>query len=77
MKGNGRYVYKVECRRCCVIYKVTCKCCSDFYIGNTQNTLKRMEQHFQDVAQKFMIYKNSYSFAAHYAKHLTQKPSAQ
>ena len=36
-----------------------------------------MEQHFQDVAQKFMIYKNSYSFAAHYAKHLTQKPSAQ
>ena len=36
-----------------------------------------MVQHFQDVAQKVMNNKNSDSFAAHFAKHSTQKPSPQ
>ena len=36
-----------------------------------------MEQHFQDVAQKVANNKNSDSFAAHFAKHFTQKPSPQ
>ena len=67
-----------ECQRCCVIYKVTCKCCGEFYVGNTQNALKiGMQQHFQDVAQKVVNNKNSDSFAAHFAKHFTQKPSPQ
>ena len=42
-----------------------------------QNTLKRMEQHFQDVAQKVANDKNSDSFAVHFAKKITQKPSPQ
>ena len=33
-----------------------------------------MEQHFQDVAQKVVNNKNLDSFAAHFAKHFTQKP---
>ena len=36
-----------------------------------------MEQHFQDIAQKFANNKNSDSFAAHFAKHFTRKPSPQ
>ena len=36
-----------------------------------------MEQHFQDVAQKVANNKNSDSFAAHFAKRFTQKPSPQ
>ena len=36
-----------------------------------------MEQHFQDVAQKVTNNKNSDYFAAHFAKHFTQKPSPQ
>ena len=36
-----------------------------------------MEQHFQDVAQKFTNNKSSDSFAAHFAKHFMQKPSPQ
>ena len=40
-KVKGRCAYRGECRRCCVIYKVTWKCCGDFYVGNTQNTLKK------------------------------------
>ena len=36
-----------------------------------------MEQHFQDVAQKGANNKNSDSFASHFAKYFTQKPSPQ
>ena len=36
-----------------------------------------MEQHFQDVAQKVANNKNSDSFAAHFAKHFTQKLGPQ
>ena len=42
-----------------------------------EHSKKRAEQHFQDVAQKFGNNKNSDSFAAHFAKHFTQKPSPQ
>ena len=62
-KVKGRWAYGGECRRCCVIYKLMCKWCRDFYVGNTQNTLKIMKQHFQDVVQKFTNNKNSESFA--------------
>ena len=43
----------------------------------SERSKKRMEQHFQDVAQKVANNKNSDSFAAHFAKHFTQKPSPQ
>ena len=38
---------------------------------------KKMEQHFQDLAQKVENNKNSEYFAAHFAKNFTQKPSPQ
>ena len=76
-KVKGRCAYGGACCGCCVIYKITCKCCGDFYIGNTQNTQKIMEEHFQDVAQKVANNKNSDSSAAHFTKHFTQKPIPQ
>ena len=36
-----------------------------------------MEQNFQYVAQKVMNDKNLDSFATHFAKHFTKKPSPQ
>ena len=36
-----------------------------------------MVEHFWDVEQKVMDDSNSESFAAHIAKHFTQKPSPQ
>ena len=36
-----------------------------------------MEQHFQDVAQKVVNNNNLNSFAAHFTKNFTQKPSPQ
>ena len=77
-KVKGRCTYGGEYRRCCVIYKVTCKCCVDFYVGNTPNNFKkRLKQHFQDVAQKVANNKNSDYFAPHFAKHFTQKTCSQ
>ena len=46
-------------------------------MGNTQNTLKIMEQHFQDVAQKVQYDTNSDTFAAHFAHRFDQKPNPQ
>ena len=43
----------------------------------SEHSKKRMEQYFQDVAQKFANNKNSDSYAAHFAQHFTQKPSPQ
>ena len=43
----------------------------------SEHSKKRTEQHFQDVAQIVANNKNSDSFAAHFAKHFTQKPSPQ
>ena len=40
-------------------------------------TKKGMEQHSQDVASKVINNKNSDSFASHFAKIFTQKPSPQ
>ena len=53
------------------------QCCSDFYVGNTQNTLKRTEKDFKDVSQKVLNDKNSESVAVHFSKTFTQKPSPQ
>ena len=77
-KVKGECAYEGDCRACCIFYKVTCKKFLSVYEGNTQNTFKkRMEQHFQDIAQKVQHDKNSDTFAAHFATHSDQKPTPQ
>ena len=71
MKVNYTCEYNYECTKHCVVYKITIDCCGNFYVVNTQNTLKRMEQHFQYVAQKVMHNKNLDSSADHFVKHFT------
>ena len=44
---------------------------------NTQNNKNRMEQHFQDVAQKVHHDKNPDTFAAHLSQPFNQKPTPQ
>ena len=39
-KVNAMLAYRGECCGYCVVYKVTCKCCGYFYVGNTQNAQK-------------------------------------
>ena len=77
-KVKGTYAYKGDCRACGVVYKVTCKLRLSVYTGNTQNTLKeRMEQNFQDVAQKVQQNKNLDTCAAHFAQHFDRKLTPQ
>ena len=46
--------------------------------GKHSKILKnRMEQHFQDVAQKLQYDKDSETFVAHFAQHFDQKPIPQ
>ena len=66
-KVNGTCAYAGECRSWGVVNKVMYKHYLSDYLVNTQNTLKkRMEQHFQDVAQKVQCDKKLDNFLAHF-----------
>ena len=63
-------VFKNNCRQSVVIYKATCKCCGQYYIGNTQQHLKeRMNNHFQDTVRQIKYNINSDTFSKHFAQH--------
>ena len=77
-KVNGLCAYNGDCRKCCIVYKVTCRICGEIYIGNTQQTLKdRMKGHYNDVQQLVQNGKFSDSFARHFSQHFSVKPSPQ
>jgi hypothetical protein len=53
-KVDGQCIYGEECETCSVVYKVTCLCCGDYYLGKTQNSMKlRCQKHYQDVGKFF------------------------
>ena len=60
-----------------MVYNLICNICILVYVGNTQNNIKIMEQHFQDVAQKIQHDENSDTFAAHFSQYLNQKLTPQ
>ena len=39
-KRDGCCIYGEDCRKRCVVYKITCRHCGKFYIGNTSDLLK-------------------------------------
>ena len=72
MKINGQCAYNSNCRKMCVVYKVTCKKCENFYVGNMQQKMKNHQgQHLDDVKKLIMRGKHSDSSAAHFAGHCT------
>ena len=78
MKRHRKCVYNGDCRKMCVIYKVTCRKCENFYIGNTQQRMKSHQgQHLDDVKKLVMKGICSDSFAVHFAHHCEKgiKPS--
>ena len=61
-----------KCRHKCLIYCVTCKICSKFYIGSTQNNVKtRIGLHNQEVRRLANCKIRSDSYASHFASHTT------
>ena len=59
-----------------MVRKITYKQYISVHVETTQDTIKnRIEQHFQDLAQKLQYDKNSDNFVAHLAQHFDQKLS--
>ena len=53
---NDKCPYGNKCRATCVVYKVKCNTRGKFYIGNTQQPLKkRMGGHYADVLRLVKI----------------------
>ena len=55
MKVNGQQecAYNGDCRKICMVYKVTCRKCECFYIGNMQQKVKNHQgQHLDNVKAK-------------------------
>ena len=73
---HGQCPYKGDCRRACIIYDAKCRICQESYVGNTQNYYKkRFNGHFADVQKKVILGEKSDSFANHFARHFSKKPS--
>ena len=69
-KVNGKCVYEGKCRSKCIIYKVKGSMCDAIYIGNTQQTFKKiMDGHFSDLLRLIKKGQKSDSFAAHFEQH--------
>ena len=67
-KTNGQCIFKGRC--CCsmVVYKATCKGSNKFYIGNTQQKVKkRLDQHIGNVCNLVNKGITLDSFARHFA----------
>ena len=75
-KVDGKCIYGGQCRNACVIYKATCKCCNQVYIGKSLRYWKtRMQEHFRDVWKVIERKKDpentfgSETFSRHFAAH--------
>ena len=67
---SGQCVYDSQCRQTMVVYKATCRVCQMFYIGCTQQQIKkRMQQHFNSAGEWVNMKKQSDSFASHFGSH--------
>ena len=53
-----------------MVYKVTCRECDEFYIGNTQQKMKiHQRQHLNDVKKLVLRGESLDSFADHFLRH--------
>ena len=69
-KVNGTFFYEDKCRSKCIIYEVKFFMCDAIYIGNTQQTFKKiMDGHLSDLLRLLKNGQRSYSFAANFEKH--------
>ena len=69
-KVNNKFIYEGKCRNKFLIYKVKLLMCDAIYIGNTQQTLKKiMGSSFYDILLLIKIGQKSDSFAAHFEQH--------
>ena len=69
-KVDGKCIFGDNCRKSIVVYKCECTICGKFYIGNTQNHVKkRMNGHYAETRNSVNKGIISDSFAKHFSKH--------
>ena len=69
-KINGLCMFGGECRKSIVVYKIECKDCSIYYIGNTHQKLKvQMTQHLNEACTLVNNQKTPNSFTKHITTH--------
>ena len=69
-KVDGECIFNSMCRKSMVVYKCKCLICGKFYIGNTQNHVKRrMSGHYMETRNLVNNSTISDSFARHFASH--------
>ena len=67
-------IYGDKCRNFIVVYKCECSICGMFYIGNTQNHIKkRMNGQFAETRNQVNKGLISDSFATHFTSHFDNK----
>ena len=75
-KVNGKCDYEGKCRAKCIIYQVECSKCDAIYIGNTQQTFKKiMDGHFSDLQRLLKNGQKPDSFAAHFVQNFNSTTS--
>ena len=69
---DGNCIFGGDCRKCIVVYKCTC-ICGKFYIGSTQNSVKkRMHGHWAETRSLINNGATADSFARHFASHFCE-----
>ena len=69
-KVNVKYVWKGKCRGNYSIFGINLSLCDAIYIGNTQQTFKKiMDSHLSNVQLPLKSVQKSDSFAAHSEQH--------
>ena len=75
-KFKGKFVYEGKYRSKCIIYEAKCSMCDAIYIGNTQQTFKKiMDGHSSDILRLLKNEQKSDSFAAHFEQHFNTTTS--
>ena len=73
---NIKCVYKGKCISRYIIYEVQCYMCDAIYIGNTQQTSKKiMDGHFSNLQRPLKNGQKPDSFAAHFVQHFNNTTS--
>ena len=75
-KVNRKCVYGGKCQSRCIIYEVKCCMCDTIYIGNTQQTFKKiMDGHISDLQRLLKNRQKPDSFSAHFVQHFNDTTS--
>ena len=72
-KRDGKCVYEEKCRVPCFVYKIKCRHCKRYYIGNTSDHFKsRVAGHCSDACSVLNKLRNQRSTACsrHFIKHV-------